>query len=190
MNIAQSIQDKELIIKPHKPDLRERFFFFISGVIISVPFTLFVGTFTRALCTLISLFFASICSIAIFTPFIEEFGKAYPLFYRHGETERSIFTLGFLVGLGFGISEFFLYILVLGAPIPLRLPGLFFHAASTSITAYGIATKRATRFYLIAVALHALNNFSAFFGLFWFIGGVSAVAITYYLSWRLFKKTI
>lgn len=178
-----------MTITPHKPDFRERLFFFISGIIISVPFTLFVGTLTRALCVLMTVFFASICATTLFTPLIEEFAKAYPLFYRHGETERSLFSLGFLVGLGFGISEFFLYVLVLDAPIPLQLPGLFFHAASTSITTYGIANKRSLQFYLIAVALHALNNFSAFFGLFWFIGGIVAVVISYFLSWLLYRKT-
>jgi hypothetical protein len=58
------------------------------------------------------LFYATVCSIAIFTPFIEEFAKAY-------------FS----------------------------------------------------------------NNFSALFGLLWFMGGVAAVAIAYSLSWRLYRKT-
>ncbi|MFQ6124881.1 MAG: hypothetical protein ACE5R6_09815 [Candidatus Heimdallarchaeota archaeon] len=79
--------------------------------------------------------------------------------------------------------------MVLDTPIYLRLPSLFFHAASTSITTYGIATKRSLRFYLIAVALHALYNFSAFFSFFWYIGGIVAVIISYFLSWRLYRKT-
>jgi hypothetical protein len=184
-----TFRDDKRIIPLHRPGLREKLFFFISGFIISVPLTLYVGSFTDYLCVLLPLFYATVCSTAIFTPFIEEFAKAYPLFYRHGETERSLFNLGFLVGLGFGISEFVVYILALGAPISLRLPAIFFHAASTSITAYGIATKRPGRFYLAAVFLHFSNNFSALFGLLWFIGGVAAVAIAYLLSWRLYRKT-
>jgi len=186
MGIEKSIED-EIVIKPHKPDKKELIFFLLSGFLISVPFTIFLGQFTDVLC--MTVFYTSICSVAIFTPFVEEFAKAYPLFYRHGETERSLFKLGFLTGLGFGISEFFLFVFALDVSPVLRLPGLFFHAASTSITTYGIANKRVMRFYLIAVALHALNNFSAFFGPIWFIGGISAVVITYLISWRLFKRS-
>jgi RsiW-degrading membrane proteinase PrsW (M82 family) len=186
-----TVPDECKIIQPHKPDLQEKLFFFISGTIISVPLTLYIGSFTDYLCEVspIPLFYATICTTAIFTPLIEEFAKAYPLFYRHGETERSIFTLGFLTGLGFGISEFFVYILALDVPILIRLPGLFFHAASTSITAYGIATKRPVPFYLVAVVLHFSNNFSAFFGSAWLVGGIGAVMIAYFLSWYLYRKT-
>ena len=35
---------------------------------------------------------AAILSTAIFAPFIEEFSKIFPLYYRHGETQRSIFN--------------------------------------------------------------------------------------------------
>lgn len=192
-------QDNTTIIPLHRPNLREKIFFFTSGVITSVPLTLFVGTFTDSLCVALPIFYATLCSTAIFAPFIEEFAKAYPLFYRHGETEKSIFTLGFLVGLGFGFSEFLLYVTVLEAPILVRLPGIFFHAASTSITAYGIATKRSVLFYLIAVILHFSNNFSALFGLYssnsFFaqlsarIGIVAALAITLFLSSQLYYKT-
>jgi RsiW-degrading membrane proteinase PrsW (M82 family) len=183
--------EEHRVITLHRPDLREKLFFLISGIIISVPFTLYFGSFTNYFCEVsaISIFYVTICTTAIFTPLIEEFAKAYPLFYRHGETERSIFTLGFLVGLGFGLSEFFVYVLALGASIPIRLPGLFFHAASTSITAYGIATHRVVRFYLIAVILHFSNNISALFGPVWFVGGVGAVAIAYFLSWYLYRRT-
>ncbi len=186
-----TVPDEHKIIPLHKPDSQEKVFFFISGIIISVPLTLYIGSFTDYLCVLsrISLFYVTICTTAIFTPLVEEFAKAYPLFYRHGETERSIFTLGFLVGLGFGISEFFVYVLALGVPIPIRLPGLVFHAASTSITAYGIATKRPVPFYLIAVILHFSNNFSALFGSAWLIGGIGAVIIAYFLSWYFYHKT-
>ena len=186
-----SVPDEQKVITLHRPDVREKVFFFISGIIISVPLTLYIGSFTDYLCVVssVSLFYATICTTAIFTPLIEEFAKAYPLFYRHGETERSIVTLGLLVGLGFGISEFFVYVFALGAPIPIRLPGLLFHAASTSITAYGIATKRPLGFYLIAVVLHFANNFSALFGVVWYVGGIGAVVIAYFLSWHFYRKT-
>jgi len=115
--------------------------------------------------------------------------KAYPLFYRNGETERSIFTLGFLTGLGFGISEFFVYVFAQGVPIPIRLPGLIFHAASTSIVAYGIGTKQPIRFYLVAVVLHFVNNFTALFGALWLVGGLGAVLLAYLLAWYLYKRT-
>lgn len=135
------------------------------------------------------LIYASICSTVIFAPLIEEFAKAYPLFYRHCETERALFTIGIFVGLGFGISEFFVYILLLGAPVLLRLPAVLFHAASTSIVAYGIAKRNPVAFYLLAVFLHFLNNFSAFFGILWFIGGGLSLVLTYYISWRLYNRT-
>ncbi|NIR86144.1 PrsW family intramembrane metalloprotease [Candidatus Bathyarchaeota archaeon] len=184
-----TLQENKAIIPIHRPKLREKLFFFSSGIITSVPLTLFVGTFTDSLCVVMPIFYARLCSTAIFTPFVEEFAKAYPLFYRHGETEKSVFTLGFLVGLGFGIAEFFSYVVVLGAPFYIRLPVIFFHAAGTSITAYGIATKRPAQFYMIAVILHFSNNFSALFGSLWVLIGPATLAITYSLSWYLYDKT-
>ena len=97
----------------------------------------------------------------VVAPFVEELAKVFPLFYRHGETERSIVTLGVLIGLGFGISEFFLYVVFLHVPPIARVPGVIFHASSASITAYGIAKKNPLPYYLISVMLHAANNFFA-----------------------------
>ncbi len=178
----------DLIIRPHKPDLKEKLFFLLSGIIVSIPITLLFGTFTRNFLGVLPSFFASLISIIIFTPFIEEFAKAYPLFYRHGETQRSIFILGFLVGLGFGITEFILYVFVLDIPVVVRLPGILFHAASTSIVAYGIAKKQPVRFYLIAVSLHLLNNFSAVIET-GDIGVIVANLAAYYLCLRLYMKS-
>ena len=177
-----------IIIKPHRPDLKEKLFFLLSGIIVSIPITLLFGTFAQSFYNGLPAFYATIVSIVIITPFIEEFAKAYPLFYRHGETERSIFILGFLVGLGFGITEFFIYILVIGAPIFERIPGIFFHAATTSIVAYGIAKKQPIFYYLIAVGLHLLNNFSALFDA-GVIGFFVANFGAYYLSYRFYNKT-
>jgi RsiW-degrading membrane proteinase PrsW (M82 family) len=133
--------------------------------------------------------YASILFFAILAPIIEEFGKAYPLFYRHGETKKSVMTLGCLVGLGFGIIEFLEYVLIYGIPvILLRLPGIFFHPASTSIVAYGIANKKSSLFYLVAVALHFSYNIAALYDstlvliliIFW---------LTIFLFYYLYRKT-
>lgn len=173
----------------HLPSMKESLFFLISGFVVSVPLTLFTGTLTDSLCFVLPLFYAQFCSTAIFTPLIEEFAKAYPLFFRHGETERSVFILGFLVGLGFGFSEFILFVFQLGAPVLIRIPALFFHAASTSITSYGISQNRTIPFFVLSVTLHFLNNSSAFFGNYWYVGGLGALVTSYIISWRLFKKT-
>ncbi|MGZ7116671.1 MAG: PrsW family glutamic-type intramembrane protease [Methanobacterium sp.] len=181
-------EDTHVVIRPHRPDLKEKLFFLISGVIVSIPITLLFGTLAQNFYVGLSSFYATVLSIVIFTPFIEEFAKAYPLFYRHGETERSIFILGFLVGFGFGLSEFFLYVFVLGAPVIERISGIFFHAASTSIVAYGIAKKQPIFYYLIAVGLHFLNNFSALFDA-GFIGYVIANFSAFYLSYTFYRRT-
>ncbi len=90
----------ECVIPIHTPGIREKIFFFISGLLVSVPFTLFLGQFYDYVPLLIA--------SAVMAPFIEELAKVFPLFYRHGETERSIVMLGILIGLGFGITEFFM----------------------------------------------------------------------------------
>jgi len=193
-----TLHESQAVIPIHKPAFKEKLFFFISGIISSIPLTLFVNLFTNSLVESLPLSYAALFSAVIFAPWIEEFAKAFPLLYRHGETERSIFILGFLVGLGFGIFEFFTYVLVLGVPFIFRLPAILFHAASTSVTAYGIATKRPTMFYLIAVALHFSNNFLAFIRSSddsnaligpWTIGAYAVAFATYYLSWHLYEKT-
>ena len=150
---------KEVVIKLHKPDASEMLFFLLCGVIISVPLTLFIYQYTDTLLIGLNTFTAALISRALFAPFIEEFSKAYPLFYRHGETQRSILNLAVLVGLGFGIVELLTYVTVLNVPVIYRLPGLFFHPASTAITAYGIATKQPLPYYLIAVFFHFANNY-------------------------------
>ena len=150
--------------------------------------TLYASLFTDYLCFTLPLFYAQICSTAILTPLVEEFAKVYPLFYRHGETERSIFNLGFLVGFGFGITEFFLYTFLLGVPFYLRLFGILFHASSTSIAAYGTAKKRIIPFYLLAVALHFANNFIAVIGSLNYLLVIINVG-TYYLSYYLYRGT-
>jgi RsiW-degrading membrane proteinase PrsW (M82 family) len=188
MSVKVETEDK-VLIPLHKPGFKEKLFFLTSGIIVSVPLTLFIAGFSDRLCILMPMFYATICSVAIFAPFVEEFAKAYPLFYRHGETERSIFILGLLAGAGFGATEFVLYVFTLGEPILSRIPGVIFHAASTSITGYGIAKKQPIPFYLIAVALHFSNNFFAVLNLFGYIAGPATVAAAIFLSWHLFGKT-
>jgi RsiW-degrading membrane proteinase PrsW (M82 family) len=188
----------EVAVPVHRPSLREKLFFLFSGMVSSVPLTLFLSQFVDSLLGSLSLFYAVLLSVVVVSPFIEEFAKAFPLLYRHGETERSIFTLGLLVGLGFGLVEFLLYVFVLGVPPIFRFSGIVFHVASTSITAYGIAKRRAALFYLISVVLHFSNNFFAFvfsladtsllFGP-WSLGTYVVMAATLYLSVRLYKRT-
>ena len=182
-------EKNNVVIHVHKPGLREKLFFVFSGIIVSIPITLSFNAFSRHLCFFLPILSTEVCTTAIFAPFIEEFAKAYPLFYRHGETGRSIFTLGFLTGLGFGITVFFLYVLGADASIIVRLPAIFFHAGSASIIAYGIATHRPVPFYLIAVSLHLINNVFALSGPFWLIGGPFALITTYALSIHLYGKT-
>lgn len=175
-------------VKLHSPGRKEMLFFFVSGVIMSVPLTLFIDQYAISLLGGLSPTTASVISVAIFAPFVEEFSKAFPLLYRHGETQRSIFNLALLVGLGFGIFEFLTYVFVLHVHVVDRLPGVFFHPASTSITAYGIATKRTGYFYALAVSLHFLNNFIAVTNPMPLPTSVLIVGLTVLVSWQLRDK--
>jgi len=181
----------EVVIHLHKPDAIEMLFFFACGAIISVPLTLFIYQYTDLLLIGLDPFTIALISRAFFAPFIEEFSKAYPLFYRHGETQRSLFDIAVLVGLGFGIVELLTYVSVLGTPIIYRLPALFFHPASTSIIAYGITTKRPLPFYLFAVFLHFSNNYFALTltSPFSLLSSIFEVAVAVFTSWRLRTKT-
>ena len=170
---------RQCVIPLHKPSTKELVFFFISGILVSVPMALFFSN----VYPYVSVF----VSTALIAPFVEELAKVFPLFYRHGETERSIVTLGVLIGLGFGISEFLLYVVFLGVPPIARVPGVIFHAASAAITAYGIAKKNPLPYYLISVSMHAANNFFALTA----IGAgvyveLLVVIIAYLLAYRLY----
>jgi hypothetical protein len=179
----------KVTIHLHKPDASEKIFFFLCGVVISVPLTLFIYQYTDALLVGLNTFTIALISQVLIGPFIEEFSKAYPLFYRHGETQRSIFNLAILVGLGFGIVEMLTYVSVLNTPLIYRLPGLFFHPASTSLTAYGIATKRPLPFYLMAVFLHFANNYFALISAIPLLASVLMVSVTVFASWQLYNRT-
>jgi RsiW-degrading membrane proteinase PrsW (M82 family) len=184
-----TIEQGKVTIPLHKPSLKERLFFFSSGIIVSIPLAAFFESFASLPASSIPQPYANILFFAILGPIIEEFGKAYPLFYRHGETQKSVMTLGYLVGLGFGIIEFLEYVFVFGVPvILLRLPGLFFHPASTSVVAYGIVNKKSPLFYLVAFALHFSYNFAV---LFYPALGVLIIIVllTIFLSYYLYLKT-
>ena len=185
------MEKDEVVIKLHKPDPSEMIFFFLCGVLISIPLTLFINQYTDSLLVGLNPFTVALVSRAFFAPFIEEFAKAYPLFYRHGETQRSIFNLAVLVGFGFGLVELLTYVFVLGVPIVYRLPGLFFHPASTAMTAYGIATKKPLHFYLVAVFLHFANNYLALTlpSPFPILGSIFVVAITVFAFLLLRNRT-
>jgi len=172
---------QQCVIPLHKPSTKELIFFFISGILVSVPMALFFSN--------VYPYVPLVVSTVVFAPFVEEVAKVFPLFYRHGETERSIVSLGVLIGLGFGISEFFLYVVFLNVPPIARVPGVIFHASSAAITAYGIAKKNPLPFYLISVALHATNNFFAVTNI---AAGVFielvVVIVAYLLAWQFYHK--
>jgi hypothetical protein len=178
----QTPPSPQCIIPLHKPSLKELTFFFASGIVVSIPFALFFENLVPAEVG-VALF------IVVFAPFIEEIAKVFPLFYRHGETERSIVTLGLLIGLGFGVAEFVEYVVFLGAPPIARIPGVVFHASSATITAYGIAKKKPLPYYLIAVFLHVGNNFFALTGdIFSLFGAMLVLIAVYLLAWRYYHK--
>jgi len=169
---------------PHRPGIKEKLFFLFSGIVVSAPFPFLVTSLVSyALLRDLPQFWALFLAVAFIGPLVEEFAKAYPLFFRHGETEKSLMTLGFLTGLGFGITEFFFYVLMLHAPIPLRLPGVLFHATNTTIIAYGIAKNKSFPFYLLTVALHFSYNFFVLLGQFWVMGAFIALLGSYFLAW-------
>ena len=184
--------DNTAVLSLHKPDFKEKIFFLLSGLLVSVPFTVFFSDFSNSLCEIMPLIYAQVCSVAIVAPFIEEFAKVFPLFYRHGENERSIITLGLLTGLGFGITEFLLYVFILGTPFFSRIPGVAFHVASTGITAYGIIKKQPYRYYIFSVLLHIINNLVAIYIISipaLFIITTINLVLTYYSAWYFYQKT-
>ena len=177
-------------IPVHKPGIKEKTFFFSSGILISVPFTVFFSQFSNVLCIALPVLVSQVCSSVILAPFIEEFAKVLPLFYRHGETERSTVKLGILTGVGFGATEFVLYVFVLSAPFISRLPGIIFHGCSAGIVAYGLASKKPILYYLIATALHLVNNLFALFpNMLGYVIGPAILVATYLIAWYLYRKT-
>jgi hypothetical protein len=172
----------QCVIPIHKPKLREYAFFFASGFLVSIPFAAFFEA-------LYPTEFSVAILIIILAPLIEELAKVFPLFYRHGETERTLVTLGLLIGIGFGIAELIEYTVIGGVPLLIRLPGVIFHGASATITAYGVATKNPLPYYLIAVGLHIANNFFAITGdILSTLVALLILITVYLLAWRYWHK--
>jgi hypothetical protein len=183
---------QECVIPIHRPKTTEMLFFFSCGVIMSVPISLFVTSLADSLIVGLDAFSALLVSTAVLAPLFEEFSKVFPLFYRHGETQRSILNLAIMVGLGFGVVELFTYVFLVGTPVVFRLPGLFFHPASTAIAAYGIATKRPLIFYALAVLLHFGNNFFVVLSAvnpFPFSVSILILGLTIWLAWVFYSRT-
>jgi RsiW-degrading membrane proteinase PrsW (M82 family) len=173
----------QYIIPIHKPNRRELIFFFASGILVSIPFATFFESLVPA-------GLSAALLVVVLAPFVEELAKVFPLFYRHGETERSLVTLGLLTGLGFGAAEFVEYVFLTGAPVIGSLPHLIFHASSATMTGYGIAKKNPLPYFLIAVSLHITNNFFAFstniIGVF---VQVLVLVTVYLLAWYFYHKS-
>jgi len=178
----------EAVIQIHRPDQTEMLFFLLCGSIMSVPITLFIAQNVNPFLAGLDQFSATLISVAFLTPIIEEFSKIFPLFYRHGETQRSILNLALMVGLGFGIAEFFAYVLI-GVDWYIRIPGLVFHPASTAISAYGIAVKKPFSFFALAVLLHFVHNFLALTKPLLVNASILITGFTILAFWALYKKT-
>jgi hypothetical protein len=158
----------------------EKLFFFLSGIVIGVPTSLFFEVTFH-------LWFTGFGVATLFAPFVEEFTKASTLFYRYELPGRVLVRNGLLAGLGFGIAEFLVYV-ERGVPFFVRLPGIGFHAAGTAIVAYGIYKRDTLKYYLFAVGLHFLNNFFAALGWLWLVGGLGATIASYYLAWKFYRS--
>ena len=180
---------KECVIPIHRPKPAEMAFFFSCGIIMSVSITLVVVSLLDPLIAVFDTFIASVISTAVFAPFVEEFSKVFPLYYRHGETQRSILNLAIMVGLGFAIVELLEYVFLLGTPVAYRIPGLFFHPSNTAIAAYGIATKKPLPFYLLAVSLHFGANFLAIVNPLPISGSILVVGLTVFLAYKFYTGT-
>ena len=173
---------RQCVIPLHKPNRKELLFFFVSGIVVSFPFGYFFES-------LYPIQFSVAFALVVLGPFVEELAKVFPLFYRHGETERSLVTLGLLIGLGFGIVEFFEYVLLAGYPVIASTPHIIFHASSATITAYGVAKKNPVPYFLIAVLLHVTNNFFAFTTDILGVFVQLLILITVYLlAWRFYHQ--
>ncbi|TRO49402.1 hypothetical protein E2P47_01340 [Candidatus Bathyarchaeota archaeon] len=197
MNINQDMKKNQISIPLHSPSWKEKMFFFISGAIIGIPVNVyFHSTIIDALIG-IPPFYELLISELILAPFIGEFAKLFGLLYRHGETEKSLFNLAILAGLGFGIVEFIILTIDRCMSLFLCFPRIFFHPFAVAITVYGLVKHQTLKYYLVAVLLHFLYNLSIFFivpeSLFAtsaaFIISILIVLITYFFAKKLESKT-
>ncbi|HTX61251.1 MAG TPA: hypothetical protein VMC48_03005, partial [Methanobacterium sp.] len=63
--------DDLIIIKPHRLGWKEKIFFLISGIVVSIPLTIFLSALSKGLYDFLPIFYTQIVSIVIFAPFIE-----------------------------------------------------------------------------------------------------------------------
>jgi RsiW-degrading membrane proteinase PrsW (M82 family) len=180
---------EECVIPIHRPKPTEMIFFFTCGIIMSVSITFFIRALLDPSLSGLAAPWPAVISLVLFAPFIEEFSKIFPLYYRHGETQRSILNLAIMVGLGFATVELLEYVLFLGTPIVYRLPGLFFHPSNAAISAYGIATKRPVPFYFLAVSLHFGANFFGLVNPLPLSLSILVVGLTVFLAYTFYGRT-
>ena len=176
----------------HSPTWKEKAFFFASGAIIGIPVHVYIHNSAVGMIAGLSPYYFLLISELVLAPFIEEFSKVFALIYRHGETEQTFFKLAVLGGFGFGIGEFLILTFTCGSPFIISIPGIFFHLTVTGITAYGIATNQAFRYYLLAVFLHFVNNLFLFFSpsiLFGLSTSTAIIVITYLIAHKLQNLT-
>ena len=184
------MENQSTTVPLHHPGALEMTSFLVQGLIVSVAISVFLETLARDyVAVTIPGDIGYVILVTVFAPLIEEFTKIFPLLNRHAETEKSIIKLGFLSGLGFGIAEFIVYVAFFGAPISIRFPEMFFHAANTSLVAYGVAKHKFLMYYGIAVFFHFATNALTFAGDFWLIGGLGIIALVYYLAYVAYSKS-
>lgn len=172
----------------YKGNLSTYIWSFLQGLIGSVFLTVIFENIARGF--LVDLFrneLAGFILLVIVAPIVEEYFKIYPLFRRRAESPETLIIFGFLIGLGFGVSEFLIYVLLAKVPVLVRLPGLFFHGASAAIATMGLVKNNLAKYYLIAVILHAAVNFFAELGQVYILGGLGSVILTYILAYNFYR---
>ncbi len=65
-------------------DLKKALFFLASGILVSVPLTLFIDQFDENFLTNMPYLYATLIPVVLVAPLLEGFAKAFPLFYRRG----------------------------------------------------------------------------------------------------------
>ena len=187
--MGDTVPQRQCVIPIHRPGAKELLFFFASGILVSIPFALFFSNFYQ--------FFPTVVYLVILAPLVEELAKVFPLFYRHGETERTYVVLAALMGLGFGISEFVEYVFLFHVFFIYRIPGLIFHPSTAAITGFGLAKQKPGPYYALAVVLHGLNNLFAFGSLYvspfvaelFYFADLLVLVVAYLSAWRCYRQS-
>ena len=167
-------------------------FFFVSGIIVGIPVNVYIHNSAVGMIAGLSPYYFLLISELVLAPFIEEFSKVFGLIYRHGETEQTFFKLAVLSGFGFGIAEFLILTFTIGSSALINFSGIFFHPLTVAITAYGLATNQAFRYYLLAVFFHFLNNLFLILlpsNIIALLTSVGIVIITYFVVRKLQSLT-